>query len=384
MAMQIGIGEADLTLGARVGEGISGHVIRATRNADGMPFALKVYQFEGIDPAHRARERFWRECRILSRLRHPAFPRVFGCGEKDDGTAYAVLEWIDGKPLNDFRDASLDTVLRLSARILGGLRALHHAGAIHRDVAFDNVLVEARRIGLTPRIIDLGAAKDLEDEDITFPGSFLGRLAFAPPEAMQGRGAIEITDPRSDVFSFGVLMYEWLSGRSPFPGSSPAEVLKRHEKGPIAPLKLARERGGPAPPELLEFVNRLLQNEKNARPDSDEALRELLTLRRRLAGGRPASVHDVPSPAGDIVVRMDFAARPFVESLSALDHRPRVQEPVEEEPTAGVEPAPPPTVAGVGGLLKSPMAVNIFVVVSVVLFLAACVIVALTVSRGGQ
>ena len=213
MTSRFGFGLEEIELGEIVGRGGSGEVFAARHRETGARLAAKIYPFDRMDPAFRPRERFQRECRILSRMEHPAFPALYGCGEEEDGsTGWALMEWIEGKPLSAYRSAPVHEVVRLAYGIASALDALHVQGILHRDIAFDNVLVETRRFGLNPRLIDLGVAKEISsNENLTMAGAFLGRVPFASPELLTGEGAAGLVDPRSDVFSFGVLLFEWLS-----------------------------------------------------------------------------------------------------------------------------------------------------------------------------
>ena len=227
MTLRFGIGLAEIELGEIVGRGASGEVFAARHRETGARLAAKVYPFDRMDPAFRPRERFQRECRVLSRMEHPAFPALYGCGEEDDGTGWALMEWIEGNALSEYRSAPVHEVVRLAYGIASALDALHVQGILHRDIAFDNVHVEDRRFGLNPRLIDLGVAKEIwSNQDLTMAGAFLGRVPFASPELLTGEGAAGLVDPRSDVFSFGVLLFEWLSGCLLYTSPSPRDMRR--------------------------------------------------------------------------------------------------------------------------------------------------------------
>ena len=244
MALRFGLGLPEIEFGEIVGRGGSGEVFAARHRATRARLAAKIYPFDRMDPAFRPRERFQRECRILSRMEHPAFPALYGCGEEDDGNGWALMEWIEGEPLSAFRSAPVHEVVRLAYGIASALDALHVQGILHRDIAFDNVLVETRRFGTNPRLIDLGVAKEiLSNDDLTMAGAFLGRVPFASPELLTGDGAAGLVDPRSDVFSFGVLLFEWLSGKPPFPGRDAGTGAESAEKACGAEAGAAGERG---------------------------------------------------------------------------------------------------------------------------------------------
>lgn len=398
----IGLSLDDVTLGDKVGQGVSGHVFRGITNLTGMPVAVKVFPFAESDPALRPRERFWRECRILATVRHPAFPALYGCGEVDEGTAFAVMEWIEGRPLDDFRATPHDVLLGMAARILQGLRALHAAGYIHRDIAFDNFIVEQRRWGPNPRIIDLGAAKDVQDDlEVTHPGSFLGRLAFASPESLTAGGSAAVSDPKADVFSFGALLYEWFSGKSPFPGQAPGEVFRSQQK-PL-PARIPVAAGRPPLDQATEaFVLGLLERDPALRPSTDAALRDLLALKRR----QPVTRH-VPGSSPDELVEgseddvlllrpATFPPRPLVRALSSfpvgLGRLIPPDEGYEEGEEAPVLPdaggevpgkevqAPPPGTSLFRELASHPVGGKLVMAIGILTFVAACILTFLLVT----
>ncbi len=387
-AARFGLGLDDIEIGEMVGRGGSGEVFASRHHRTGSRLAAKIYPFDRMDPAFRPRERFRRECRILSRMEHPAFPALYGCGEEEDGsTGWALMEWIEGVPLSAHRSAPLHEIVRLAHGIASALDALHVQGVLHRDIAFDNVLVESRRFGLNPRLIDLGIAKDVAShEDLTMAGAFLGRVPFASPELLGGEGAAGLVDPRSDVFSFGVLLYEWLSGNPPFPGETPERVLKAQKKR-AAPKLVPREDAGEAGEALSAFVESLLETGIENRPTSDAVVRrlgEFRTLFPRPApepDGAPASVYRTPS-VGYALLPRRFDAAPALPRLRAVffpESAPR-----EEPPHDGARPAARPVLPATGdpgGLGSRPGFGGMVLALGILAFVAACALAAFLVFR---
>ena len=380
MTVRFGLALDDVELGELVGRGGSGEVFAARHRASGARVAAKIYPFDRMDPEFRPRERFQRECRILSRMEHPAFPALYGCGEEEDGsTGWALMEWIEGKPLSEYRSAPVHEVVRLAYGIASALDALHVQGVLHRDIAFDNVLVEERRFGLNPRLIDLGIAKDvLANEDLTMAGAFLGRVGFASPELLTEEGAAGLVDPRSDVFSFGVLLYEWLSGKPPFPGETPERVLKAQMKR-AAPKLEPRESAGPADAALAAFVESLVDTDLENRPASEAVVRRLAELRRSVP--RPALERPEPQPSitrvpalGHILLPRRFDAAPALRRLRAVSFPQSAPRPA----AAAAAPVPPaaapagaaPALAGASGTGWLVLALGILA------FAAACALAA--------
>ena len=366
-ALRFGFGLEEVELGERVGRGGSG----------------EVCPFDRLDPAFRPRERFHRECRILSRMEHPAFPALYGCGEEDGGaTGWALMEWIDGRPLSDFRSAPSHEVVRLAHGIASALDALHVQGVLHRDVAFDNVLVETRRFGLNPRLIDLGIAKEVRsNEDLTMAGAFLGRAAFASPELLTEEGAAGLTDPRSDVFSFGVLLYEWLAGRPPFPGETPDRVLRAQKKR-AAPKLEPREGAEAAAGELAAFVESLLETDLEKRPDSETVVRRLAEL-RRVYPRPPLPPPDAP-PSIYRAAAIGYALLPRrYDPPPALPRLRTVLFPEAEPAAAPAAPttAPRPPGRGAARAAARPAFGGVVLALGILAFAAACALLAFLLFR---
>ncbi len=384
MAVRFGFGLEEIELGEMVGQGGSGEVFAARHRETGAPLAAKIYPFDRMDPDFRPRERFQRECRILSRLEHPAFPALYGCGEEDDGaTGWALMEWIGGRPLSEYRSAPAYEVVRLAHGIASALDALHAQGVLHRDIAFDNVLVETRRFGLNPRLIDLGVAKEIRsNEELTMAGAFLGRVPFASPELLTGEGAAGLIDPRSDVFSFGVLLFEWLSGHPPFPGETPERVMKAQKRRATPRLEM-RADAGETDGALAAFVESLVETDMEKRPSSDAVVRRLFELRR--SHPRPALDDSQAAPSvyraaslGFALLPERFAAAPTLRRLRAVSFPESPPRPAE---AGGPPPGKSPAEHAVPGFVSRGGVGGLVLVLGILAFAAACVLAALLVFR---
>ncbi|MGZ6972058.1 MAG: serine/threonine-protein kinase, partial [Thermoanaerobaculia bacterium] len=378
MTSRFGFGLEEIELGAIVGRGGSGEVFAARHRETGTRLAAKIYPFDRMDPAFRPRERFQRECRILSRMEHPAFPALYGCGEEEDGsTGWALMEWIEGKPLSAYRSAPVHEVIHLAYGIASALDALHVQGILHRDIAFDNVLVETRRFGLNPRLIDLGVAKDISsNEELTMAGAFLGRVPFASPELLTEEGAAGLVDPRSDVFSFGVLLFEWLSGKPPFPGETPERVMKAQRKRAAPKLEL-RPDAGESDGALSSFVESLLETEMEKRPPSDAVVRRLGELRRL----HPRPALDLPpSPSsiygadsiGYALLPRRFDAAPALRRLRTVTF----PEPRPQPAAAGAAREESPRGSALPGIGSRPAVAGLVLAFGILAFVAACALAA--------
>ncbi|MEA2604850.1 MAG: eukaryotic-like serine/threonine-protein kinase [Acidobacteriota bacterium] len=246
----------------RLGQGGMGEVFLAHDDRLGRRVAIKRIR-EGSAPAIRS-ERFRREARAAARLSHPAIVQIYDLVEDSAGVAI-VMEYVEGRTLADLTAAGLPDpplAVRLARDVAGGLAAAHAAGLVHRDLKAENVVVTAEG---RAKILDFGLAKPLTgpegDETLTVHGAVIGTCHSMSPEQASGGDV----DARSDLFSFGVLLYEMLTGRSPFRGSNSLDTLRRvitHHPPPISALRPG------LPHSLSELIERLLAKDREARPRS--------------------------------------------------------------------------------------------------------------------
>ena len=214
---------------APLGEGGMGTVYRATDTKLNRPVAIKILSDEFADVA--ARRRFQREAQLASSLNHPHILTVYDVGEYE-GRQYLVTEFVDGGTLKDWAKAEKRTwrqIVELLTGVADGLAAAHEAKITHRDIKPANILVA--RNGYA-KLADFGLAKVVENADPdatrtiaegrTKPGTIIGTVSYMSPEQALGQNV----DTRSDIFSFGVVLYELLGGKRPFEGKSELEVLK--------------------------------------------------------------------------------------------------------------------------------------------------------------
>jgi serine/threonine-protein kinase len=178
-------------------------------------------------------DRFEREARAISALNHPHICQLY-----DVGPHYLVMEYVEGKPL--LGPLPISQALEYAAQICDALDAAHHKGIVHRDLKPGNILVAKSGV----KILDFGLARMQENpspdeatamKPITQEGSVLGTLQYMSPEQLQGHEV----DARSDIFSFGAVLYEMVSGKRAFDGSSPASVIAAVLERQPAPLELS-------------------------------------------------------------------------------------------------------------------------------------------------
>lgn len=198
--------------------------------------ALKTVRREQLErnEAEEILSRFQREAQAAGRLNHPNVVAVYDFGEDADGTAYIAMEYVDGKELKDYFDKqerfSLEETVRLMSELLGALGHAHEHGIVHRDIKPANIFILANG---QAKVGDFGIAR-IESSNLTQAGSVLGTPAYMSPEQFMGQRI----DGRSDLFSAGVILYQFLSGEKPFAGQLTTIMHKVLKEEPIAPSEL--------------------------------------------------------------------------------------------------------------------------------------------------
>jgi len=284
----------------RIGVGGMGEVFLAYDSRLDRRVAIKRIR-PGSEVTPASRERFRREARLAARLSHSAIVQVYDILE-EEGSEYIVMEYVEGATLRDqIRQGPLDVraVLELARELAAGLETAHRQGIIHRDLKTENVLVSPSG---APKILDFGIAKRLLDSEeegsLTAESAVLGTCRAMSPE--QARG--EPLDPGTDLFALGVLLYEALTGISPFEAESHLSTLSRvilYRQAPVHTLNPA------TPRQLSQLIDRLLEKTPAMRPVSAAEVRqELEEIAARLgsmsssgvpAGGTAAAEIDFPT-----------------------------------------------------------------------------------------
>ncbi len=253
----------------KIGSGGMGAVYKASQPSMNRMVGIKI-----LHPKLANRKdlvsRFRREARAMSHLTHPNTVKVFLYGELDDGSLYIVMEYLDGKNLNQTVRADgpfpIERALPVLIQACGALDEAHTQGIIHRDLKPENIFL-CQQGGMKdyPKVLDFGLAKVTEREMrpgsviLTQEGMVFGTPEFMSPEQAQGK----VLTPASDIYSLAVILYEVLTGKLPFEAKTAMEYIQAHVNTP--PIPIDQRAGKQFPPLLWQAISRALSKEPEQR-----------------------------------------------------------------------------------------------------------------------
>jgi serine/threonine protein kinase len=284
-------------LESKLGVGGMGIVYRAGRLLIGDQVAVKVLHPDQMtDP--QAVKRFRREAQIGARLKHPNVVTVYDFGVSSEGLSYLVMDLAEGENLGSLieRQGTLaeTDAAEIIRQVCAALDEAHRQGVVHRDIKPQNIIVQTTSDGLQVKVLDFGAAasRDITTSKLTRTGAIVGTPDYMSPEHCLG----EELDRRSDIYSLGVVLFEMLTGVTPFDSPTPTAIVIKHVHDPPPPPRTLNPNISPA----VEAVTlRALEKRRDARPQTaGEMARELIAA---TAGAELNSSHPTMVAAPEVV-----------------------------------------------------------------------------------
>ena len=266
-----------------LGKGGMGRVYKALDTQVNEKIALKLIKPE-VALDSETIERFRNELKLARKIRHKNVCQMFDLNTSE-GIHYITMEYVSGQDLKGLIRQSgrlaVETAVSIAKQICDGLEEAHGLGIVHRDLKPGNIMVD--RDGQA-RIMDFGIARSLKAKGITGAGMMIGTPEYMSPEQVEGKEV----DPRSDIYSLGIILYEMVAGRVPFEGDTPFTVGVKHKSEIPRPPK---ELNAQIPEDLNRVILKCLEKEKGGRYQSAGELRSDLS---RIAEGMPTAARVIP------------------------------------------------------------------------------------------
>ncbi|KAA0253061.1 hypothetical protein FBQ97_08275 [Acidobacteria bacterium ACD] len=290
----------------RLGSGGMGTVYLVRHAHLGGLRVVKTIQPEhALDPD--ALKRFHREARIAISIRHPAIVEVHDFFQSDDGSFGMVMEYIPGESLATILTSrgrlATGAAVAIAVQVLEALQYLHERDIVHRDVSPDNIMVSREGDRLVAKLIDLGLAKGPTiEEGLTATGVFLGKIRYSSPEQLGKLAPGERLDGRSDVYSFGCVLYQMLTGTLPVRAESAHGFILGHTINPPTPFS-ETDPDGNVPDAVREVVEKALAKKRDTRWQSAAAMAIALREAWTDSGPTHAEASSVLPRQGTVRVR---------------------------------------------------------------------------------
>ncbi|MGD9347779.1 MAG: protein kinase, partial [Candidatus Aminicenantes bacterium] len=297
-----------------LGRGGMGKVYKAIDTEVKEKVALKLIKPE-ISREEKTIARFQNELKLARKISHRNVCRMYDLN-KEESNYYITMEYVPGEDLKSMirmsRQLSVTTAVNVARQVCEGLSEAHRIGVIHRDLKPSNIMID--RAG-NVRIMDFGIARSLRTKGITGSGVMIGTPEYMSPEQVEGKEV----DQRSDIYSFGVILYEMVTGRVPFEGDTPFTVGVKH-KSELPPEPKAFNTQ--IPDDLSRIILKCLEKDKQNRPQStDELISDLSVIEEGESTPyeRPSESKPLTTPITEIPLGRSIAVLPFVDLSAQKD-----------------------------------------------------------------
>ncbi len=291
-----------------LGRGGMGRVYRVMDKKINEEVALKLIKPEIADS--KTIQRFSNELKMARKISHKNVCRMYHISE-ESGTHYITMEYVPGETLKGMirmtKQLSVGTAIRIAEQVCEGLGEAHRLGVVHRDLKPQNIMIDKQG---NARIMDFGIARSLESEGTTRPGFIIGTPEYMSPEQTEFRDV----DQRSDIYSLGIILYEMLTGRTPFEGETPISVAMKHKsEKPLDPVKFNPQ----ISPDVSHIILTCLEKDREERYQSAE---KLLADLNAIEKGLPTAERAIPKqkPITEKEITVSFRAKKALIPLMAI------------------------------------------------------------------